>query len=244
MDKMFEKIGIYDFMGIWGAGTVVCSYFLIITFIIGNINILDIIQGFQADFSLLIIFAFCVISYITGTYLHEIGKRFCELFKNTFEIQNIEKVKTKYKPLDVDDESKFFAKLLNRIYIVFHPIQYRKYHLIHQTGRLKNKELVDEAISYLKHKESTKIIDRYHSIYGLTRGIWMGFSIHLIVFSTWVLFNLDLVAIKHIIILLFDIFSIFLYFVRTHRYYITWIKNISIQYDLCKEKEPPINESN
>lgn len=148
---MFEKIGIYDFMGIWGAGAVVCSYFLITTFIVGNINILDILQEFQADFSLLIIFVFCVISYITGTYLYEIGKRFCELFKNTFEIQNIEKVKTKYKPLD--DESRFFAKLVNRIYIVFHPIQYRKNHLIEQTKCLKSKKLIDEAISYLKHKE-------------------------------------------------------------------------------------------
>lgn len=65
MDKAFEKIGIYDFMGIWGSGTIILSYSLFTFLLTHNIDLLNKMKGFQADYSILIIFVFCVIGYIS-----------------------------------------------------------------------------------------------------------------------------------------------------------------------------------
>ena len=185
MENLFEKVGIYDFMGVWGAGAVTTCYFLLTFVQVKSIDFIGILQQFNADFSLLIIFFFCVVSYIVGAFLHEIGKRICELFPGTFEIQHISDIKFKRKGFT---KSISQSKRIWRFCLaLFFPIKYRKLKLFEQVRDFNDDQSVDEKTSSLKYKSATKIIDKYHSIYGLTRGIWIGFCLHSICFLLWLI---------------------------------------------------------
>ena len=229
MENLFEKIGVYDFMGVWGAGAVTTCYFFVTFVHMKSIDIIEILQQFNADFCLLLIFFFCVVSYIVGAFLHEIGKRVCELFPKTFDVQYISELKTKCDPLS---EKKALSK---RIWCfcpaLFFPVKYRKLRLFEQVHDFNDDQSVDEKISYLKYKSATKIVDKYHSIYGLTRGVWIGFCLHIIIFLFWLTTENMSVSSLEIGIIAVDILAIDLFFVRTYRYYATWIKNILTQFE-------------
>ena len=242
MEKAFDKLGLYDFMGIFGAGIVIFSYYLVTSVVITELNVWDYIKSLQVDFSLLVIFCVCIFSYVIGLYVHEIGKRFCEVFQNIFEIQNRCDVKSKYKM--IKGKKTILKVLADRIYIFIHPIQYRRYYLLKQTENLTYVKRIDEEISYLKYKNHIRIIEKYHSLYGMTRGIWIGFVLHTVILIICLLVNKHIISTKIIYVLVFDILSIALFYVRIHRYYISWLKNIFIQYDLCMKKEDEERDTN
>ena len=229
MENLFEKIGIYDFMGVWGAGAITTCYFFATFVHIKSIDIIGILQQFNADFSLLFIFFFCVASYLVGAVLHEVGRRVCELFPGIFDIQHIADLKTKS---NTSSKKNVRFKGLRRFCIkIFFPIKYRKQRLFEQVQDFNDDQSVDEKASYLKHKAATKTIDKYHSIYGLTRGIWMGFCLHIMCFIFWMIIKSVPISNVEISIIAIDILAVCLFFVRTYRYYTTWIKNILIQYE-------------
>lgn len=207
-------------MGIWGSGVVILFYNFLSSLLVSNFDIISMLQEFNADYSLLLIFIFCVTAYIIGIYLHELGKLFCEIIGSNFNVNQVADIKVKMCQCCFSESKK----------PLLHPIKYRKYCVAQQLNKLKSDITLDEAISYLKHKEATKLIDKYHSIYGLTRGIFIGFCLHFSVFAILTIihhFKLTMVCIS-----LFDIFSIYLFYIRTYRYYMTWVKNVFIQYDL------------
>lgn len=220
MDGIFNKLGIYDFMGIWGSGAVMLCYSFLSFLLVSKFDIISMLQEFNTDYSLLSIFIFCITAYIIGVYLHELGKLFCEFIGTDFNINHIKDINTKMCSCCAAKSKK----------PLLHPIKYRKHCVFQQLNKLKSNITLDEAISYLKHKEATKLIDKYHSIYGFTRGILIGFCFHFLVFVILTIihhFKLTMACIS-----LFDLFSIYLFYIRTYRYYTTWVKNVFIQYDL------------
>ena len=230
MENLLEKIGIYDFMGVWGAGAITTGYFFVTFVRIKSIDIIGTLQQFNADFSLLIIFFFCVVSYLVGAVLHEVGRRTCELFPRTFDIHHIADLETK---CNTSSKRKARFKGLRRFCLAFFfPIKYRKQRLFEQVRDFNDDQSVDEKTSYLKHKSATKTIDKYHSIYGLTRGIWTGFCLHIICFLLWLIIENVPVSSLEIGLIAVDVLAICLFYVRTYRYYATWIKNILVQFDL------------
>lgn len=229
MENLFEKIGIYDFMGVWGAGAITTCYFFVTFVHIKSIDIIGTLQQFNADFSLLIIFFFCVASYLVGAVLHEIGRRACELFPSTFDIRYITDLKTKCKK---SSKRKVRFKCIRRFCLaLFCPIKYRKQRLFEQVREFNDDQSVDEKAAYLKHKSATKAIDKYHSIYGLTRGILTGFCLHIIGFLSWLIMKSVPISNLEIGVITVDFLAICLFFIRTYRYYTTWIKNILIQFE-------------
>lgn len=220
-------------MSVWGAGAITTCYFSVTFIYVKTIDIIGILQRFNADFSLLIIFFFCVVSYIVGAFLHEIGKRICELFPRTFDIQHISDIKS--KPKSFSKSKARFKRLRQFCLALFCPIKHRKLKLYEQVQSFDDKQSIDEKIVCLKNKPATKIIDKYHSIYGLTRGIWIGFGLHIICFLLWLIIgNMPLSSLE-IGIIAVDIFAIILFFVRTYRYYAAWIKSILIQFECIRK---------
>lgn len=75
MDKAFEKLGIYDFFGIWIPGALTVTYYLFTLrdFFYHLFSHLRIEQnGLSGNFLLIILYT--AIAYLVGVILHELGK--------------------------------------------------------------------------------------------------------------------------------------------------------------------------
>lgn len=105
--------------------------------------------------------------------------------------------------------------------------------LLKQIYKYNPKITLDKMISYLKHNDLTRVVDKYHSLYGLNRGILVGLSIHLLFSCVMIFF----VCNKSLCFIIFDIYAIYIFYIRTYRYYTSWIKNVFVQYDMHKKAE-------
>lgn len=220
MDSIFQKFGIYDFMGIWGAGALSVTYFFLT--ICKDIFSLDV-------FSLpvyIIVILYTAGAYIVGVILHELGKILFD-FLPYFNADNIK------QRMNVK-----FQKRPN--FIPFNIIKHEYLSAINDTLTAEEYKEVkfDKALSYLKYKDNinTRRIDTYHSIYALARSLCLCFLMHaIIIFLTSHFFEeIDISMEKFFFVL--DIVLVALFYIRAYRYYHSWVKNIFIQYNfLIKE---------
>ena len=81
MDKVFEKIGIYDIMGLWMPGVIITTY--------GVLTLQSVVEWFYKMFKIasfglepkaIYVLMFSVVAYTVGTVLHELGKIIFEIF--------------------------------------------------------------------------------------------------------------------------------------------------------------------
>lgn len=86
-----------------------------------------------------------------------------------------------------------------------------------------------------------KLIDEYESSYAFCRGVWIAFSIHICFIIKWCLNDICACMIEQIgFYLAFDIFAVFLFYVRSYRLYLAWIKNV---YEQCERLQKDEIES-
>lgn len=81
MDSIFNKFGIYDFMGIWGPGAIFVTYFSLtlhdpILYFLRSNGVSN--PGFSD--SHLVIIVYTAIAYMVGVILHELGRLFADVF--------------------------------------------------------------------------------------------------------------------------------------------------------------------
>ena len=89
-----------------------------------------------------------------------------------------------------------------------------------------------KAYLCLKYDEeiTTRRVDTYHSIYGLSRRLSVAFILHIaIVFFS----NISSFASIHILLILVDVVLVLIFYCKAYRFYMNWIKNTYIQYYLC-----------
>ena len=100
-----------------------------------------------------------------------------------------------------------------------------------------------KILAVLKYSsEDRNKIDKYHSIYGQSRGLMFSFIINLISilvivvlnYSNYISMSLDWFVVA--VLLAFDIVMIILFFVRSYRYLLSWIRNVYIQYYVTSKK--------
>lgn len=169
MDKAFEKLGIYDFFGIWIPGALTVTYYLFTLrdFFYHLFSHLRIEQnGLSGNFLLIILYT--AIAYLVGVILHELGKIIVD--KTSFmRISGINKSVTK-------DKQPFYLKLPNM----------KKIRSEYTQALIQNDIIIDDlvdfdkAISYLKYNNTinTKRIDTYHAVYALSRSLCLCFLGH------------------------------------------------------------------
>ena len=217
MDKVFEKFGVYDIIGIWIPGALTVTYFLLtmrdlLSCFFSNIGI-DI-NGLSDDYIMIILYT--AVAFFIGIVLHEIGKVIADLIP-CFKLS---KINTRIYEKEI--------KMCPRI-LVFKRIRY-EYQQSHIGNKLvKNKKVEDfeKAISELKYNKNinTSRVDKYHSIYALSRSLCLCFIIHaIIMLFSWNPF-----------LLIADILFAHLFYLRTYRYFHSWVKNVYLQY--YKEKQ-------
>ena len=227
MDKAFERSGLYGFFGIWIPGALTVTYYLFTMreFFYKVFTHLEIKQnGFTGDF--LIIILYTAIAYIIGVILHEAGKLIADTF-NCFSFQLI------------NTRNNISSLRHPKIFHILYRIRYEYKQELDNNGIDIDKVVnFDRAISYLKYDEgtSTKRIDTYHAVYALSRSLCLCFLGHIVL-------SLIVIAIillpcylnnwdckPYIYFCVIDFILLLLFFLRTYRYFHTWVKNVYIQY--------------
>lgn len=223
MDKVLEKFGIYDFMGIWGPGAITVTYFY---FTMKNsfaklFNFLNITLPNVSEGYVLLIF-YIIVAYVVGVILHESSKLIAESLSG-FNIQEIKKL--------AYNGDEIHGRVGYRIKKEYKEAIESSIHNENQYQQMK----FDEAISYLKYvnKMGTARVDKYHSVYALARSLSLCFMSHIIIYLSSAMIENN-ISNATCVVIIFDLIVFLIFWERTYRYLCAWIKNIFIQYYITK----------
>ena len=223
MDKVLEKFGIYDFLGIWGPGALTVTYYVLTMHdcFLSFLNWLGLSIGFLSQ-KYIFILLYTAVSYAVGVILHEVGKIVFGLFP-FFHAGYIDKIMQK----KMSDHPKLPHKI----------IQCECVKSINQNIPAFNANDIkfEEAISVLKYDNAinTRRVDTYHSVYALARSMFLCFFVHIFMYGIGVHLN-GTAKISLFAVIIIDLALALLFYIRAYRYYWSWIKNVIIQY--CYEK--------
>lgn len=221
MDKIFEKLGIYDFMGVWGPGAIFC--------ICTSITFPEIVNTLSEKLKMssnwLYVLLYIGIAYLFGVLFHEIGKWLCDKITYFFDYEQYYDIKKLNLKSNVNS-------------CVFTPrsLQYRYRKILKDCGVSPAKPF-DRVYSDLKYKQNIdmKRLNLYHSVYGLSRGLFIAAIVHFILTIVFLCkekvcpfceFN------KLSFYFFVDILLMYIFFCRTVRYFISWVMNTYIQHSL------------
>lgn len=226
MDGLFNKFGIYDFMGIWGPGAILVTYFLFtlhepIRDFFGLCGITN--PGISS--TNLLILLYTAVAYTLGVTLHESGRRIADLF-NLFHANK------------VHDRDKITEEPC-----ILHTLKCIQWDYQEKIARAIPADVYkamsfDKAISYLKyHNINTSRVDTYHSIYALSRSLTLTFIIHLFL-SLIAHFSGSAISLWYFFI---DTVLAYLFFIRTYRYHYFGVESVFTQYYLHTRKRKKVS---
>lgn len=220
MDKALENFGIFDFMGVWGPGAIIVTYFYFSFYynFSSSMAFFGVVEP-QISESYYILILATAVAYVVGVIFHELGKFVIEHLK-LFETDNV-------KGLAYNDDANL-GGLFRKIKKEYKATVENE---IPDSG-FYNKINFDKASSYLKYvnKTGTKRVDKYHSICALSRSLFLCFSLHALAALCFAIFQPDTTYYR---IMAVDIVCACLFWVRTYRYYCSWIRNTLVQYYHC-----------
>lgn len=217
MDSMVEKFGIYDVMGIWGAGALTVTYFLFTSwsYLIEILSKFGVTNPIHSELYLIVIL-YTAVSYLVGVILQEIGKLLID--KNSkFDLNEADKLL---------DEAVAGHGLFKKVFNAFAG-EIRK--TIPESKRADISFY--EANSYIKHSGHTNTtkIDKYHSAYALARSLSVCFFTHCI-FQVISCACLSAPLFPSLALMFFDFCLIILFMERSYRYFNSWIREVLVQY--------------
>lgn len=178
-----------------------------------------------ADENYKLIILYTAVAYAIGVILHELGKLIAErtrLFSVT-ALQHCsfcEKTNYGYGRKVKEEYENIVSEVIS--YITY---THMKFH---------------DALNELKFNSniSTKRIDKYHSVYGMSRSLSLCFLIHAIIkFAGCICEDTDIHALKaNLIFSVIDIVLVVLFLNRAYRYFSSWVRNVLIQAYIEKGK--------
>lgn len=221
MDGLFNKFGIYDFMGIWGPGAILVTYFMFTLHepIRGFFKLCGITNPGISSTNLLILL-YTAVAYTLGVTLHELGRRIANFF-DLFHANKVhDRSEIKEKPCGIHTLKSIQWEYQEKIARAIPSDVYKTMSF-------------DKAISHLKyHNINTSRVDTYHSIYALSRSLTLTFLIHLFL-SLIVLFRGFAISFWYFFI---DTVLAYLFFIRAYRYHYFWVESVFIQYYMHTRK--------
>lgn len=218
MSGALEKFGIYDFMGIWGPGAIAVTYFW---FTLGDVihvvfGFLDVTIPIQMEVHRLIVL-YSAVAYLVGVFLHELGKLIVErtVLFDTAAVKNCVCCEPVYRGFGWRIKNEYRKIIRDTVCLC----KYRRYSF-------------DKALNDLKYSNtvSTKRIDTYHSVYGMSRSLSICFGIHALV-KLVVLICESQMSVQAATVILIDIVLSCFFIHRAYRYFCAWIRNVFIQHD-------------
>lgn len=227
MDNIFNKFGIYDFIGIWGPGAIAITYDIfslpwLINWVLDELSL----TKYNLPPIYYIVIVYIAFAYTTGVILHEVGK----LIFDRLPLFDFERITYFSK----DNVKKDTISPFSRIRYDYN----RSIDSIDKNGVPMNKIFsqntpisFEKARAYTKNNKeiSLKRINSYHSVYGFSRSLFLTFLFH---FPLAMVFMIMKRTMFSICFLFLDVILGALFFCRSYRYFVLWIKNIYIQYFL------------
>lgn len=236
MDSALKKLGIYDFLGIYFAGALIVAHLIssfpcLIKCITDQFDIIFVTTKNISNNTLKFIFLFVVFGYFIGIVLHEIGRILFDL--SAFYCGDTIKQKIENHSCTCQQRYCFSEGIFEKDYTV--SVQALKNYVKHRCKCGRGFKLIhfEEALSYIKYKDKrgSRRIDKYHAIYGFSRSMFLYFTVHLFLelcasFEpaklSWLEYNN--------VFLVSDLILAVVFLARTKRYYISFVKNVYLQY--------------
>ena len=241
MDKVLERFGIYDFLGIWAPGAICVTYYLFtLTAFFHRIFEWCGITQRLLEKGTLVILLYTAVAYVVGVLLHELGKIVIDFFSCFDTNRVIENV----------NDDKFGSS--NRWHVRICHVRICHVRIRDEIKRTidqikehdSNFELKDGedskpgfeyALDSLKFtRESiTRHVDMDRSVYALSRSLCLCFIGHFVlIFVECLLCHTKL----RLLLLGVDMALIALFLIRAYRYLYRWVINVYIQYYFEFEK--------
>lgn len=226
MDSIFNKFGLFDFLGIWWPGVLTLFYFDLtlhnwfVTLIKDKILFLPAFGDMYAFIAL-----YTAGGYFVGVILHELGKisfEYSERFHPKHAVMP--------RPSDSSD-----IKCNNCADMVR-----REHEEILSSVYSSDTLTVDHyfaARAWLKYsgKSNSGGCDKYHSVYAFSRSMFLCFIIH-IGFLIIEILNQQICRASNAVLLFLDIALAILFWLRAYRYYLSFIRNTLIQFHVASSK--------
>lgn len=249
MDSIFNKFGLYDFMGIWGPGAIFVTYFSFTLyrpmhdFLISN-GVSN--PGFSNLHMVIILYT--VIAYVVGVVLHELGRFIADLFNlfraNDIQLTISEDQKSVPSTSGFSKTKKSFKSFGKRLSI-FKQIRLKNITKINSiiNGNKSCEVSFETAISTIKFRNLSSLlqVDKHHSIYALARSLSLTFLLHLVVSLFVACHSYKTPNFSYAISPLYyicDCALAFLFFLRAYRYFYSWVKSVYLQYYYITNSKP------
>lgn len=165
MKELLDRLGFYDFLGIWGPGAITLTYYI---FTLRELfekaqSFLGISNpGISAKYLLVILYT--VVAYMIGVIFHEVGKLFCD---HVFGLTPQKCIRT----ADYLSASPVRDRGILR--------EYKNTIEVNIPKEIYENTPFDRATAHLKYAKTIekKKIDNYHAYYALARSLALCFGI-------------------------------------------------------------------
>ena len=228
MDKVLEKIGIYDLIGIWVPGALTLTYYLFtLNSLLNYVTTAPDITNYFLTQNQLLIILYTAVSYFFGVVFHEVGK----LLYDSIETFQTEQFIVRIKKCNNIEKKKWYTPFKNIKYEVCTALNQ-----LYSKNALNDLEKIgfEKALNTLKYNTevSMRRSDTYHSVYALSRSLCICFigNIFLLILEA-IIFKTNL----NLLLVISDILFAILFFIRAYRYFHSWIKNVWFQYCILQE---------
>lgn len=216
MGSLLEKLGLYDFMGIWGPGAICVTYFGMTLYQpIVELGASMGLSSIEVSSNYILLILYTVVAYIVGMILNELGRVLADMF-GLFRAEK-------------EQASESIVKKPNR-FRIFRTIRYR-YQITIQEA-VPEEEYCQISFNtirvFLKNDKNVdnKIYDTLHSIYAMARSVATVFMLHALTTTCFIMRG---VSISYFIPAI-DCILCVAFFYRTYKYYYAWIQNVFISY--------------
>ena len=208
MEYINKYVGVFDFWSVFCCGIVSLTSYIVVY----GKNFLD--MGLK-EFPL---FLYIVIAYVIGLILYTLSSVLIDC--------NILKLRTGQVTSEGYIEKRLFIKYYNQYWA---------------DNDLIKKETKDigfqKCYNYLKHFGNMTRIDKLHSLYGMARGISLGYFILTILTLVNLFIKFKELSFFHIMTLLIYAMLTLTFYKITKKYFYRWIEWVFIEYQYMKSEE-------
>ena len=171
MDKLFDRLGLYDCWGTFVPGFIGITLVYLITGYLKNDE--SILKSVDCNIVICIVCA-----YLLGIFLHEIGHFFQEYIiyrKKKFKIKNF--ISSYGEPMDsfLDDDSKYLSFEEKSLYIKLYNNWIEENHITVQNNNTATKLFFNFCDYYIEQKGKNSKSAKMQSLYGMSRSLFVFF---------------------------------------------------------------------
>lgn len=218
MDSILDRIGLYDFLGVFISGmlVVVVSYYL-------NLPLVNLIENTNSDIANVIILM--LESYFLGMILQEASSIIDKKYFKFRQKAQSNFLNDNNNVINNELELKAFRKVANKIL--------KKQTDNHVYSKDENEYVYYQCKTFLEIHEKSDKINRINSLYAMSRSLIVSLSLCLVAYA---IYNIKSFSIQAFIVISILVLLIFIFYRRTERFSTYKIRVILRYYKILAEK--------